>query len=85
MLKDTIFSMLSFPPSTLVKPLALAALPISSESPQMAKGKNKSLVKNRGKASATAHHVSSTACLFHRHVLMVVVLYVHIKQIPISY
>lgn len=78
-LKRTIFSVFSFLPSTFVKPLVSAALPISSESPQMAKGANKPLVKNGGKASATAHHMSSTACLFHRHRLMVVVLYVHIK------
>lgn len=69
MLKDTIFSMLSFLPLTFVKPLALAALPISSESPQMAERKNKSLVKNCRKASGTAHRVSSVAYLFHRHVL----------------
>lgn len=51
----------------------------------MAEDKNKSLVKNHGKASAPARHVSSTACLFHRHVLIVVVLYAHIKQMIISY
>ena len=71
--------MLSFLPSTFVKPLAPAALPSASESLQMAKQKNKSLVKIHGKASGRAHHVSSTACLFHRHVLMLVVLYVHVK------
>lgn len=70
---------LSFLPSTFVKPLAPAALPSASESLQMAKQKNKSLVKIHGKASGRAHHVSSTACLFHRHVLMLVVLYVHVK------
>lgn len=79
MVKDTIFSVFSFLPSTFVKPLVSAALPSSTESPQMAKGAKKPLAKNRGKASATAHRVSSTACLFHRHRLMVVVLYVHIK------
>lgn len=70
MLKDTIFSMLSFFPSTFVKPLAPAALPISSESRQTAKQKNKSPVKNCGKASGTAHHAPSVTCLLDRYVLM---------------
>lgn len=49
-LQGTIFSVFSFLPSTSVKPLMSAALPVSSEIPQMAKGANKPLVENHGKA-----------------------------------
>lgn len=63
-LRGTIFSVFCFLPSAFVKPLVSAALSVSSDSPQMAKRANKPLVKNHGKASATAHPVSQQLVYF---------------------